>query len=77
VKGYQSEVTAADIESADRVLLYFWLQVQEIGHVIEVLRKRRDRLVLDLCSHYELEGAWRSPGLATLTELAAREREVA
>ena len=69
VKRYQSEVTAADIESADCVLIYFWLQIQELGHVIEVLRKRRDRLVLGVCSHYELEGAWRSPGLATLAEL--------
>ena len=70
VKRYQSEVSAADIESADCVLLYFWLQVQDLSHVIEVLRKRRDRLVMGICSHYELEGAWRSPGLATFAELA-------
>lgn len=70
VKRYQSEVSAADLESADCVLIYFWLQVQELGHVKEVLLKRRDRLVMGICSHYELEGAWRSPGLATLAELA-------
>lgn len=70
VKRYQAEVSAADIENADCVLLYFWLQVQELSHVIEVLWKRRDRLVMGICSHYELEGAWRSPGLATLAELA-------
>ncbi|HET9226125.1 MAG TPA: glycosyltransferase family 2 protein, partial [Thermoanaerobaculia bacterium] len=70
VKRYQSEVSAADVESADCVLIYFWLQVQELSHVMEALRKRRDRLVMGVCSHYELEGDWRSQGLATLSELA-------
>jgi glycosyltransferase involved in cell wall biosynthesis len=70
VKRYQAEVTADDFERADCVLLYFWLQVEQMNHPREVLRKLRDRLVMGICSHYELEGAWRSPGLATLAELA-------
>lgn len=70
VKRYSPEVSAAEIESADCVLVYFWLQVQDLSHVLEALRKRRDRLVMGICSHHELDGAWRSPGLATLAELA-------
>jgi glycosyltransferase involved in cell wall biosynthesis len=70
VKRYQAEVSAADLERADCVLLYFWLQVEQLGHLAEVLRRLRDRLVIGICSHYELSGAWREPGLATLAELA-------
>jgi glycosyltransferase involved in cell wall biosynthesis len=70
VKRYQAEVSAADFERADCVLLYFWLQVEQMSHPGEVLRKLRDRLVMGICSHYELSGAWREPGLATLAELA-------
>jgi glycosyltransferase involved in cell wall biosynthesis len=70
VKRYQAEVSAGDLERADCVLLYFWLQVEQLGHLAEVLRRLRDRLVLGICSHFELSGAWRKPGLATLGELA-------
>ena len=70
VKRYQAEVSAADLERADCVLLYFWLQVEQVSHLREELRKVRDRLVIGICSHYELEGDWREPGLATLEEMA-------
>lgn len=70
VKRYQAEVSAADLERADCVLLYFWLQVEQMGPLAEELRRHRDRLVIGICSHYELSGAWREPGLATLKELA-------
>jgi glycosyltransferase involved in cell wall biosynthesis len=70
VKRYQAEVSAADLERADCVLLYFWLQVEQISLPREALRRVRDRLVIGICSHYELTGAWREPGLATLEELA-------
>ena len=67
VKRYQAEVSAGDLERADCVLLYYWLQ---IGRLREVLRSLRGRLVVGVCSHRELDGAWREPGLATLAELA-------
>jgi glycosyltransferase involved in cell wall biosynthesis len=67
VKRYQAEVTAGDLERADCVLLYYWLQVERLSSLRDVLRSRR--LVLGICSHYELSGAWREPGLATLDDL--------
>ena len=70
VKRYQAEVSVADFERADCVLLYFWLQVEQMNHPWEVLRKFRDRLVMGICSHFELDGTWRAPGLATLEVLA-------
>ena len=69
VKRYQSEVTAADLAASDLVLLYFWLQVDELGPVAAQLRRHRDRLLVGICSHFELEGGWREPGLAVLARL--------
>ncbi len=68
-KRYQAEVTADDLERADCVLLYYWLQAERLIHLQEALQRVRDRLVIGICSHYELDGAWRAPGLATLEEL--------
>ncbi|HEY4639853.1 MAG TPA: glycosyltransferase [Thermoanaerobaculia bacterium] len=69
VTRYQSEVTAADIESADLVLVHFWLQIDEMRHLARAFRRASDRLILGACSEYELEGAWRKPGLAMLSKL--------
>ena len=69
-KRYQAEVAADDLESADCVLLYYWLQVERLPHLRETLSRLADRLVIGVCSHNELDGAWRAPGLATLEELA-------
>jgi glycosyltransferase involved in cell wall biosynthesis len=71
VKRYQSEVSADDLGRADCVLLYYWLQVERLSHLREVLRSLYSRLVIGICSHFELDGAWREPGLATLGELAS------
>jgi glycosyltransferase involved in cell wall biosynthesis len=69
VKRYQAEVSADDLERADCVLLYYWLQAERLPHLREALLRVRDRLVIGICGHYELDGAWRAPGLATLEEL--------
>jgi glycosyltransferase involved in cell wall biosynthesis len=69
-KRYQAEVTSGDLEQADCVLLYYWLQTERLSPLRAVLQRVRDRLVIGICSHFELEGAWREPGLATLGELA-------
>ena len=69
-KRYQAEVSADDLERADCVLFYYWLQIERLGHLREVLARLRDRLLVGICSHFELAGAWREPGLAMLEELA-------
>ena len=70
VKRYQAEVSADDLERADCVLLYYWLQIERLSPLREVLWRLRERLVVGICSHFELGGAWRAPGLATLEEFA-------
>ncbi|HEV7667399.1 MAG TPA: glycosyltransferase family 4 protein [Thermoanaerobaculia bacterium] len=52
------------------MLLYYWLQIERLSPLRAELRRLRDRLVVGICSHYELDGAWRAPGLATLGEFA-------
>ena len=71
VKRYQDEVSADDLGHVDCVLLYYWLQVERLSHLREALRSLRGRVVIGICSHFELDGAWRAPGLATLDELAS------
>jgi glycosyltransferase involved in cell wall biosynthesis len=69
VTRYQSEVSEADIDSADLVLVYYWLQVDELPHLRRAFERVRERLMIGACSEYELEGAWRTPGLAMLSTL--------
>jgi glycosyltransferase involved in cell wall biosynthesis len=70
IKRYQADVSADDLERADCVLLYYWLQAERLASLRKVLRRLRERLVIGICSHFELDGAWRTQGLATLEELA-------
>jgi glycosyltransferase involved in cell wall biosynthesis len=69
VKRFHGEVTADDVEDADLVLLYYWLQLDKLGPLADIVRRRRDRLLLGVCSDYELQGEWREPGLEVLRRL--------
>jgi glycosyltransferase involved in cell wall biosynthesis len=69
VKVFQGDVTARDLESADAVLFYYWLQIDRLPHLRPLLEALRDRLLVGVCSHHELEGAWREPALALLGDL--------
>ncbi len=71
VKRYQDQVNADDLVRADGVLLYYWLQVERLAGLRAELAKRRDRLMIGVCSHYELEGAWREPAVRTLNGMPA------
>lgn len=68
-KCYQAELTAEAVDSADLVLLYYWLQVDRAPVGIDVFERNRSRLLIGICSHFELEGEMRDPGLARLAEL--------
>jgi glycosyltransferase involved in cell wall biosynthesis len=69
VTRYQSDVSAKEIEAADLVLVYYWLQIDRLWRLKRVLNRVRDRLLLGACSEYELERRWRKPGLAMLATL--------
>jgi glycosyltransferase involved in cell wall biosynthesis len=70
LKRFQSDVTEADLESADLILVYFWLQFDGMKHLEAAFMRNRRKLLVGVCSHYELAGEWREPGLATLRRMA-------
>jgi len=71
VKVFQADLTESHLESADAVLFYYWLQIDRVAHLRPLLQARRESVLIGICSHYELEGAWREPAFATLNDLAS------
>jgi glycosyltransferase involved in cell wall biosynthesis len=69
VPRFQHEVTVDDLDSCDLVLLYYWLQLTKLSVPESELAARSDRLLLGICSQFELEGERREPGLAVLRRL--------
>ena len=70
LKRFQSEVTEADIENADLILVYYWMQFDHMKHLEGAFLRNRNRLLIGVCSHFELNGEWRDPGLNTLRRMA-------
>ena len=69
-KCYQSEVQPHDIAAADVVVLYYWRQLDVMSPELrDLLERSRGKLVLGICSHNELDGELRAPGLAWLRRL--------
>jgi glycosyltransferase involved in cell wall biosynthesis len=69
IKRYEADVTALDIEGADCILLYYWLQFARLGSVRKALVRRKDRLLVGVCSHFELAQHWRASGIAFLRKV--------
>src|SRR4051812_42317302 len=70
-KRYEVDVTPDDIDGADCVLVYYWLQIERRPHLRAAFVRARERLAVGICSEFELDGPLRVPGLAVLEELAA------
>lgn len=70
VQRFQHDVTESDVNAADIVLIFYWLQFSKLALPESVFARRSDRLVIGICGHRELEGEFREPGLATLRRLA-------
>ena len=71
VRRFQHEVTEADVDAADIVLVFYWLELLKMPLLPEsVLAQRASRLLIGICGHAELSGERRERGLATLRRLA-------
>jgi len=70
VERFQHDVTESDVNAADIVLIFYWFQIAKLPLPESVLARRSDRLVIGICSHREMEGEFREPGLAILQRLA-------
>lgn len=69
---YQDEVTATDLDGADVIVIWYWRQLQSMANLGEALTRNRHKLAMGVCSHNELEGEHREPGLSILRQLPAR-----
>jgi len=66
---YQHEVVAADLDAVDLVVIFYWLQLRKVQFSTEDLARRSDRLLIGICSEFELEADRREPGLEVLRTL--------
>jgi GT2 family glycosyltransferase/glycosyltransferase involved in cell wall biosynthesis/RES domain-containing protein len=70
-KRYQTEVTAADLDRADLILVYYWLQLEfALKPLASSFERYSEKLLVGICSNWELESERREPGLATLLKFA-------
>jgi glycosyltransferase involved in cell wall biosynthesis len=70
LKRFHSDLTEADLDGADLILVYFWMQFGRLEHLKAAFMRNRRKLLVGVCSHFELEGERRDPALATLREMA-------
>jgi len=66
---YQHEVAEVDLVQADLILLYYWLQLRKLNLPVSVFERHSDRLMMGICSQFELTGELREPGLDALRRL--------
>jgi len=69
-KRYEAELTSADLDDADLILVYYWYQFEATRHLEACFRKHRHKLLIGVCSHAEVEGPRGETGKAILRELA-------
>lgn len=70
LKRFHSDLTEADLDSSDLILAYFWMQFGRLKHLEAAFMRHRRKLLVGVCSHFELEGERRDPALATLRQMA-------
>jgi glycosyltransferase involved in cell wall biosynthesis len=69
VTRYHAEVSEADIVEADLVLVYYWMQIDELSHLRPAFERVHNRLMIGACGDVEFQGARRRPGLTMLSQL--------
>jgi glycosyltransferase involved in cell wall biosynthesis len=70
-KRYQADVGPDDVDRADCVLVYYWLQIDRRPDLHSAFVRARDRLAIGICSEFELAGDLLQPGLEVLEDLAS------
>jgi glycosyltransferase involved in cell wall biosynthesis len=66
LKRYQRDVTRADLEQADLILVFYWHQFVRLAIPPEVMARYRGKLLCGICSHIEIDGPLRQPGVEAL-----------
>jgi glycosyltransferase involved in cell wall biosynthesis len=71
IKKYHGEVTETDLEQADLIQVYYWLQLTRMPPLEPVFKQCANKLLIGVCSHIELENEWKQPAFAWLRQARA------
>jgi len=70
-KCYKTDVTPGEIDRADLVVVFYWKEFTDphMKELLDVFQRNKHKLLLGICSHYELEGNRRDSGMLVLKNL--------
>jgi len=71
VERFQNELTQADLEKCDLILVYYWHQLSRMTVPPAEIKRYREKLLCGICGHYELDGPMRAPGIDSLQQFAS------
>jgi glycosyltransferase involved in cell wall biosynthesis len=65
-------VRESDIEWADLIVIYYWraMRSQSLKKVWHLLEQNRHKVLMGICSHVEMEGDLKEPGMMVIKALA-------
>ncbi len=55
-KRYHPDLRPQDFDEADLIVVWYWMQLAGSPEIVAAMERNRDKLVLGICSHVELEG---------------------
>lgn len=71
VKRFQSDVQESDLDRADLVQVYFWMQFGKMERLDEAFGRNARKLLVGVCGHVDLAAQRREPGIARLRQARA------
>src|SRR5438093_8441515 len=66
LKRYQADVEADDLEAADLVVIYYWMQIERLSHLHAGLERAHRKLLIGICGNVDLNEERRETGLSVL-----------
>ncbi len=67
---YQNQTTTRDLHDADLVLVYYWYQVLQVENIGQTFASCKNKPLLGICSHFEVDGPERKKALDVLSRIA-------
>jgi glycosyltransferase involved in cell wall biosynthesis len=67
-KCFHADLDPADLDRQDLIVVWYWMQLAGSPEICAALERNREKLVLGICSHAELQGEKGPHGIALLKE---------
>lgn len=55
IKKYQEDVVDSDLDDADLIQVYYWMQISRLERLESAFRRNLHKLLLGICSHMEID----------------------